>query len=383
MMLKMKAILIDDEPLALKYLEHQLVNLDNFQVVGKFTDSLAGKQAVETTEVDIVFLDIHIPEMNGMELAERLLESKPELPIVFVTAYDEFAIRAFELNALDYLLKPVRQERLSKTIERIKQSREEEKAHPSFPQAEKLHINMFHQVTISDGKQIKELHWRTTKVQQLFLYLLHHRGEVVDKSALIELLWSDYEFKKAYAQLYTSIYHIRKTLEPFGPHFKIKNMQEGYMLTLEDIVLDVEEFERVIQLEYSLSEETIADYEQALNLFTGEYLQGCDYLWAEGERQRLQSLWITTSLNMVNWYCSHNNFEKAMKHCWDICQRYPLEEEANFFLMRIFATIGNRSSVDRQYCQLKEVLREELNELPSPSITKWYTNWKENKGLSE
>ena len=73
--------------------------------------------------MDIVFLDIQIPEINGIELAEQLLEMKPKLSIVFVTAYDNFAIKAFELNALDYILKmPVRKERLLNTVERIKQN---------------------------------------------------------------------------------------------------------------------------------------------------------------------------------------------------------------------------------------------------------------------
>ena len=117
----MKAILIDDEPLALDYLEHQLRDTQDLQIVGKYTDPATGKQAVEQTDaVDVVFLDIHIPEINGLELAEQLLERRPELHVVFVTAYDEYAIQAFELNASDYVLKPVRKERLHKTIERIR-----------------------------------------------------------------------------------------------------------------------------------------------------------------------------------------------------------------------------------------------------------------------
>ena len=101
--------------------------------------------------MDIVFLDIQIPEINGIELAEQLLEMKPKLSIVFVTAFDNFAIKAFELNALDYILKPVRKERLLNTVERIKQK---------FPDqilgnSELLHIFMFSKESLLQIRAIK------------------------------------------------------------------------------------------------------------------------------------------------------------------------------------------------------------------------------------
>lgn len=117
----MKVILIDDEELALDYFEHQLKSLSDFEIIGKYTNPLEGKKAIEEQDVDLVFLDIQTPELNGLELAEQLLQKKPILPIIFVTAYDEYALKAFELNALDYLLKPVSKNRLLKTIQRIEQ----------------------------------------------------------------------------------------------------------------------------------------------------------------------------------------------------------------------------------------------------------------------
>ncbi|MGF9905254.1 response regulator [Brevibacillus porteri] len=84
-----------------------------------------GKRAIEKNEIDIVFLDIQIPKLNGIELAEQLLEVKPQLQIVFVTAYERYAIKAFELNALDYVLNPVGKQRLQNTMKRIQSMMEE------------------------------------------------------------------------------------------------------------------------------------------------------------------------------------------------------------------------------------------------------------------
>lgn len=375
----MKAVLIDDESLALNYLEHQLLTIDGVEIIGKFTDPICGKEAIEKNDVNLVFLDIHIPEINGIELAEKLLEGQPNLHIVFVTAYENYAIQAFELNALDYILKPVLRERLLKTINRIKH-RMEVKSVSSVQELTTLEMNLLQQVSISQGQQSIPLQWRTTKVQQLFLYLVHYRGKIVSKSELIELLWREYEPKKAFAQLYTSIYHVRKTLESIGNHFLIRNTTEGYVMTLENVTLDVDRFDDFIHSGLNISDQSIEVYELEMSMFKGDYLEGLDYLWAEGERQRLQLLWVGTSLKMLSWYHANNDLEKAIILGLDICNRYPLVEEAYFLLMKLYAEIENsHASVHYQFRRLKTVLMEELNVEPSPAITEWYMNWKNNK----
>lgn len=372
----MKAILIDDEQLALNYLEHQLVHIADVEIIGKFTDPMVGKRAIEKNEIDIVFLDIQIPKLNGIELAEQLLEMKPQLQIVFVTAYERYAIKAFELNALDYVLKPVGKQRLQTTMKRI-QSRLEDHAALSLQKSEKLHMSLFQQVTIIDGGEEIPLRWRTAKVQQLFLYLVQHRGRAVNKTTIIELLWPELEPEKAYHQLYTAIYHIRKTLAPFEKYFRIANISEGYLLKLEHIILDVDQFEQFFRSDAVLSAETIGEYEQAVALCKGDYLQEHNYVWAESERQRLQLQWVQTALKMVDWYYANEEKDKAITLCLDICQRYPLEEEAYFYLMKIFADMGRHTSVHGQYEQLKNVLQTELQEHPNPAITEWYQRWQQ------
>ena len=115
----MKAILIDDESLALDFLESQLNKVSDITIVHKFVNFELNKDAKLLAEIDIIFLDIEMPGMNGIQLAEKLLEIKPTLIIVFVTAFHEYAVQAFELDSLDYLVKPVQLNRLEKTIDRI------------------------------------------------------------------------------------------------------------------------------------------------------------------------------------------------------------------------------------------------------------------------
>jgi len=196
----MKAILIDDEPLALNFLEHQLKKTGSCQVVGKYIDPMKGWEAVERQDVDIVFLDIELPEMDGIELAERLLEHRPGIQVVFVTSYDEYAVRAFELNAIDYLVKPVREERLLNTLQRLERNvRTQSEQTP--PNTGVWQIRMFGDVSITkDNGEPIALRWRTAKAQQLFLYLLKHRDRLVGKSEILEWLWPDIDLSRAFPQ---------------------------------------------------------------------------------------------------------------------------------------------------------------------------------------
>ncbi len=112
----MKAIIIDDERLARQELKNLLMAYPEIEVVGEAANAEKAKEAILLLKPDVLFLDIQMPGKNGFELLEEI-SGVPE--VVFVTAYDEYAIRAFEVNALDYLLKPIQPSRLAETVKKI------------------------------------------------------------------------------------------------------------------------------------------------------------------------------------------------------------------------------------------------------------------------
>lgn len=374
--MSLKAVLIDDENLALDFLEHQIKQISSLEIVGKYNDPWKAFTYIEEHPIDIVFLDIHIPELNGIELAEKILEINPRLHIVFVTGHDDFAIQAFELNALDYVMKPVSTKRLSNTLERI--TNEVQETNQSNQISNQLEMTLFQRVAIIDqDNQLTCPNWRTTKVEQLYYYLLHRRGQVVEKTEIIELLWPDFDLKKAFSQLYTAIYHIRKTIKSFDGHFQLSNTSVGYMLTLKDVSLDVEKFENIIRDEQIVSSTNIKELEYAISLYKGDFLQGYDYFWLEGERQRLEQLWMKTIFAMIDWYDEQQHLDKVLELAQKIIQRYPLEEKAYLYIMRAHASKNQRAMVEQTYAQLTKLLQTELDEEPLPEIIEWYQNWKE------
>jgi two-component system LytT family response regulator len=117
-----RAFLIDDEPLALKRLARLLEATKRVEILGRATDAAEGLADLASEAVDVVFLDIHMPGLSGLEVAGRL---PAKVMVVFTTAYDQHAVAAFELNAVDYLLKPIDRDRLSATLDRIAARRED------------------------------------------------------------------------------------------------------------------------------------------------------------------------------------------------------------------------------------------------------------------
>src|SRR5881275_3440711 len=115
----MKAIIIDDERLARTELRKLLQKFPEIEIVDEASNAEEGIQKIENHNPDLVFLDIQMPGKTGFDLLSEL-DHSPQ--VIFTTAYDEYALKAFEVNALDYLLKPVEPRRLADAVEKLKRS---------------------------------------------------------------------------------------------------------------------------------------------------------------------------------------------------------------------------------------------------------------------
>ncbi|WP_136480329.1 LytR/AlgR family response regulator transcription factor [Cognatitamlana onchidii] len=116
--MKIKCIIIDDEPLAINVIEDHLKNFDHVEIVETFNNPLKAYRALEQEKIDVIFLDINMPQMTGFTFIDNL-SYKPL--IVITTAYREYAVKSFELNILDYLVKPIPFNRFLKTVNKIYQ----------------------------------------------------------------------------------------------------------------------------------------------------------------------------------------------------------------------------------------------------------------------
>ena len=151
-----KTILIDDEPLARSILLEYLQSHPDFEVVAECNDGFEGVKAIQQHKPDLVFLDIQMPKLTGFEMLE-LLDDQPH--VSFTTAFDEFAIKAFEKNAIDYLLKPISPDRFEKSLDKFRSNFTTSTETKAKKTSEQLQESMEEQglerIVVKNGSQIK------------------------------------------------------------------------------------------------------------------------------------------------------------------------------------------------------------------------------------
>lgn len=171
-----RVILVDDEVLALKNLKHVLKQFEGVNIVAKTSNPLEALTKIAEIKPDVVFLDIEMPVINGFAVAEEILKLTSRTLVVFVTGYDEHAVKAFEINALDYILKPVTKERMARTLERIKENQKLQKTGKGY-------LNSITNASkLLDLSFDKVVGWKNEKLYLLdvseILYLTSTGGEV-------------------------------------------------------------------------------------------------------------------------------------------------------------------------------------------------------------
>ncbi len=368
----LRVILIDDESLALKLLESKLNKIKDVEIIGKYIDPYQGLEEILSRQPDAVFLDIEMPEINGMELAKEIKAVLPNVKIVFVTAYSDYAVDAFEINAADYIVKPIRQERLIKTINKLLNVNG--KTTVSSPMVccfNKLHFKV-------DGKEseVMDVSWRTSKSRELFAYLIHYREQFVRKGDLIDIFWPNINSKDGFTQLYSSIYQIRKSLKSIHFPIEIISSENSYRLELNEVLIDVDEWKNGMKKFSNVTKENLPEYESTLDLYKGDYFENDDYWWAENEQKRLRLLWLDYVQRLVDYLIMKEDYSKAIMMYLNVQKVQPHEEDSYFMLMQLYDALGERDSVRREYNNLKKILQEEFGAMPREDIQIWYQNWK-------
>lgn len=163
---QIRTLIVDDEPLARKGLLVRLADFPNIDVVGEASSGREAVAAIQSLQPDLVFLDIQMPGWSGFDVLREIKAADQAMPfVVFVTAYDQYAIRAFEVRALDYLLKPVDEERLAQAIEKVSASKA---ALRDVPELENVHQQkLFQLVSEMSGEDCEEILIRLAEGDEL------------------------------------------------------------------------------------------------------------------------------------------------------------------------------------------------------------------------
>ncbi|OXS57001.1 hypothetical protein B1A99_19355 [Cohnella sp. CIP 111063] len=270
----LRIVLVDDEPIILEKLKTMLEENEQAHIVGAYTDPMEALKEMPSVRPDCAFLDIEMPGISGIELAEKLAASIPELEVVFATAYNHYAAQAFDVNAIDYMLKPIRPERLNKALDKLLARNAGRKT----IQEAHCSIRCFGAFEVIVGSRV--LKWGRSKSKELLAFLLQHEGKWLTKYKLCDELWPDYLPERALAYLQICVHALRKGLREAGcSQLEIQYSDDRYSLRTIDVDWDVRAFEA----EYEIFNRTgsVRAAKQALSRYRGEYLEGEDWPWSE------------------------------------------------------------------------------------------------------
>lgn len=362
-----KAVLVDDERPALREIEFLLKKYPYVSVIGMYTNPQTAIEEIGRLKPHAVFLDINMPQLKGIDAASKIMEASPDTDIIFVTAFDHYAVEAFELHALDYILKPVNPDRLRKSVERLAK-----KSNVLENGGEKLQVRCLKifQMAWENRAPVK---WRTEKTKELFAFLLHNHGREISKEELLDKLWPEADPDKAIRQIYNGIYYIRKTLEEYGVDRSLISIGSNYNLKLGPVDFDVK---HLYELEQGDSTDSLETLEEIEALYTGDYLEGEYYPWAQSERERLVNFHQQCLIKLSRHYIDRKQFEKAEAKLIKAYERNPYGETVTELLLKLYIETGERSKAIRHFNSYSELIKEELGIKPGYKLYELYQSMK-------
>lgn len=376
-----RAIIVDDEPLSLQLMEKKLNNIGSIEVVGMFSNAESVLQDFKNLDFQVVFLDIEMAGLSGLDLAEIIMEWNSQIHIVFVTAYRDYAIQAFELDSLDYLLKPVMKDRLEKTVARLQEKihREQIKVNNQETSANSLiNIICFDEFVVYKGDEL--IKWKTAKVKELFAFFLMHLNTYVNRDTIIDTLWPDQDYKKAKIQLHTSLSYLRKSLDSMGFKESLKFSNQSYSLAIDEFYCDAFELEQIIDYHSHITSENIAEVEKMVSLYTGEYMEKNEYLWAKPKAQTIKEKLFYMLQKMIEYYIQSKELLKK-RQCLQMLLKYnPYSENTLQQLILHDLETGNRIEAIQLYHDFVALLKEDLGIDPEQSTMELYESLQ--KGLA-
>ncbi|WP_339312754.1 response regulator [Paenibacillus sp. FSL M7-0896] len=353
----LRVIIVDDEQPSLKRLSRILSESGEVVVCQTFQNPLMAYEYARENPVDIAFLDISMPEVNGMKLSRQLHELYRAMDIVFVTGYEEYALQAFDINATDYLLKPVSAERVRQALDKILRRPIRRQAEPM------LEVHMFDGFKlVHPGPDRKSLKLRSPKTEELFAFLLYKRS--VSRDEIMDTLWSGLASDKASNNLNSNLYYIRKAISESGLKVCLLAGRNEVQIVENSLSCDLYTFEHALR-EIRLGRDGRKELlKQAAAWYTGPFLKGKTYEWAGTKTRRLEQDYIELLELAARLYLERHEVEQALQAYDQILLIDALREDITVQVMGLLIGLGRTSEAIRRYRKLEEVLLQELGTQP-------------------
>lgn len=259
---------VDDEKHNLERMDRLAAGFPALKVCGLFESGEELLAYLQEQSLDAVFLDIEMPGLNGLDLSEQILSHDGNIEIIFVTAFNKYAVEAFEMLALDYILKPLEAERLAKTVKRLQRIKQ-----PTVRYDLPL-VQCFGSFRVLVYGET--LSWKHSKAREILAFLVHKRGLPVDWTKIADAVWPYFDAQKAQANFNATTYLLRKHLAAAGIAQILACSRGNYHIVPQNFRCDYYEFTDLT----SRPAISAADQSKAIALYKGCYMEENGYEWA-------------------------------------------------------------------------------------------------------
>lgn len=368
----MKVILVDDEKSMLLIMRKMLSKIPDIELGGSFQSPGEAYNYIKENKVDMAFVDINMPEENGLDFVRRVTAEINDIAIFFLTAYKEYALEAYGMYAFDYLVKPITQERLENSIRKAREKLIFLQPCEKTVYIRKMVFNCLGNLEVK-GKDGKAVQFTSSKSSELMAYLILHRGRLVSKWRIMEDVFAGMLPQNAETYLNTTLYKLRKALEPHGMKSSIISAEESYKIDMREIYVDMIDFETRI---LKINEFDCHNQEEAVSiekLYQGELFGEKDYSWSLPEKERITEVYFSFSKKLVKYLIEGVQLTVALHITKKLINFNEIDEEINCLLMKIYALQRNRDLLERQFKRYTGILEKELGLEPGNTVVDLYT----------
>lgn len=268
---------VDDEMHVLKRFERMVQNSEEIELCGLFETGQMLLDYIKDHPLDAVFLDIEMPGVNGLVLSQQILDLNEHIEIIFVTAFNQYAVEAFELQAIDYIMKPLKKERLEKTVKRLLKTK------GTAAKSGSLFVQCFGDFEVFlNGEAMV---WKNTKAKEILAFLVHKSGVSVNWEKIADAVWPEYDFEKAQANFHANTYLMRKNLANEGIAHIMEGGRGNYRIIKDRLSCDLYQLEAMIKANQFNRKE---DFHLIEELMNKGYMEGNGYRWAQPRAAELE-----------------------------------------------------------------------------------------------
>lgn len=321
----LRCVVIDDERPSLNKLVKLLEDSGMVELIGSFINPYEGLEFLKENKADAIFLDIEMPGISGVELANDVIELQERASIVFVTAYNQYALEAFRLNALDYIMKPVSANQLEETLHKLIAIKGE------VIQPGGLLIRCFGKFTVMKGQD--EVKFRTEKAEQLLAFMVDRRNNFISRSEIIDNLWADFDGERALIHFNTTLHYVKKALLPYDIRIPFSYDRGGYQFDSSDLHCDYLRLSSFLDQDRTISPSNVLEFEEVTSLYIGEYLAGWEYDWVAVKRLVLKERFLNMTVELAQFYANKSQYQKARQWLGRGLEIEPLHRELNYTMI--------------------------------------------------